>query len=162
MEQEDFLKELGRRGFIARIRRINELMAYDTIDYYTTRNIGIKQNWHLIFLLLKKEEVLTISDISRRLQFSHPAIIKIIKGMKNKGYVAFRKDPLDARRQLIQLTPKAKKELPRFEFEWNVIESVIAQSIDQDIFEALAKLEQIIMEKSIGKRCLEYLALNEN
>lgn len=150
--KEDFLKELEFVGFTARIKRISDSFMYDARKVYEDLGIGIEPNWHLIFLLLKKENQLTVTQIAQKLQFSHPAIIKITKKMKEKGYLVRIADTKDSRKQLLQLSEKGLKELPLFEKEWDKIERIIKEFVDQDFLDKLQGIEEKLNESGLFDR----------
>lgn len=150
--KEDFLKELEFVGFTARIKRISDSLMYDARKVYEDLGIGIEPNWHLIFLLLKKENQLTVTQIAQKLQFSHPAIIKITKKMKEKGYLVRITDANDSRKQLLQLSEKGLKELPLFEKEWDKIERIIKEFVDQDFLDKLQGIEEKLNESGLFDR----------
>ena len=155
----DFLKGLGYVGFTARIKRISDLLIYSAREHYNSINIGIEPNWHLIFLLLKEEEQLTVTEIANRLQFSHPAIIKIVKKMKEKGYLERFTDSKDSRKQCIRLSGKAIHELPKFEAEWQNIQLVIRGLVDDDFLERLNQLDQKLKDKSFQERYKDQISI---
>ncbi len=157
MIQEDFIRDLQESGFTARIKRLSDSMLYAARKLYKTLDLDIEPNWHLIFLLLKKEEVLSITDISSKLHFSHPAIIKIIKKMKEKGYVTSFSNPSDSRKQMIKLSDKALKELPKLEEKWNSIHNVIEDLIEKDFLEKLSSIENQLATKSLSERVINEL-----
>ena len=75
--KDDFLQELVFVGFTARMKRISDSLMYDARKIYEDLDIGIEPNWHLIFLLLKKEEQLTVTEIAQKLGFSHPVVMYV-------------------------------------------------------------------------------------
>ncbi|MDA3955071.1 MAG: MarR family transcriptional regulator [Bacteroidales bacterium] len=154
---EDFLKELGHIGFTARIKRISDKLIYSAREHYRTLNLNVEPNWHVLFLLLKKEKQLTVTEIANQLQFSHPAVIKIVNKMKEKGYVVSYTDSKDNRKQFIQLSKKAIKELPRFETEWLNIQTVLEKIVDDDFLKNLNQLEKKLNDKSFVERYKEQI-----
>lgn len=148
----DYLKELGFVGVTARLKRVSDTLMHDARRVYEYLDLAIEPNWHLVFLLLKKEKQLSVTEISAKLNFSHPAIINIIKKMKLKGYVISTTDTKDSRKQLIQLSPKALKELPVFEKEWDEIQVVVSQIFNTEFLEKLTIVEANISEASMLER----------
>ncbi len=148
----NFLSELKHLGFTARIKRLNEKIVSSTIAHYSRLDIKLEPNWHIIFLLLMKKGELTITEIANILGFSHPAIIKITRKMKDVGYLETRKDALDGRKTLIQISNKGKKALPRFEKEWLRIQEVLQELVDEDFLYKLTTLEQKLDEQSFAAR----------
>jgi len=151
----DFIRELAFKGFTARVKRLSDQLLYDARKLYEEINIGIEPNWHLVFLLLKKEKELTVTEIAQQLGFSHPAIIKIIKKMKEQGFVQSTLDTKDNRRQPIQLTDKGINNLPALEEKWEVIQDVVTELIGNEFLENFNDLETALKERNLYQRCLD-------
>jgi len=149
---QDFLPELQHLGFTARIKRLNEKIVSSTIDHYSSLNLKIEPNWHVIFLLLKQRGRLTVTEIANALGFSHPAMIKITRKMKDQGYLDTFKDDTDGRKTLIQLSKNGQKALPIFEAEWNRIQKVLQEVVNDDFLEKLTQLEQELQKQSFKER----------
>ena len=90
--KNDFLKELGHLGLIARLKRSSDAILYSIREMYKSENLDIEPNWHLVFLILKKHETRTMTEIAEAFQLSQPAIVKIINKMKEKGYIDCKED----------------------------------------------------------------------
>ena len=149
---QDFLPELQHLGFTARIKRLNEKIVSSTIDHYSSLNLKIEPNWHVIFLLLKQRGRLTVTEIANALGFSHPAMIKITRKMKDQGYLDTFKDDKDGRKTLIQLSKNGQKVLPAFETEWQKIQEVLKEVVTDDFLEKLTHLEQELQKQSFKER----------
>ncbi|OUL60122.1 MULTISPECIES: MarR family winged helix-turn-helix transcriptional regulator [unclassified Flavobacterium] len=157
MIQNDFLIELQLVGLTSRLKRLTDNILYSTKDFYKAVGVDIEPNWHLIFLLLKKHEELTVTEISERLQMSHPAIVKIIRNMKAKGYIETKTDTTDSRKQLLYLTEKAKLALPQLEKCWEACILTMNELLDgNELF--LKNLE--LIEEKIGKKSYKERTLN--
>ncbi|MEX0363127.1 MAG: GNAT family N-acetyltransferase [Allomuricauda sp.] len=150
--EPDFLQELKHLGFTARIKRLNESIVASTVDHYSSLNLALEPNWHVIFLLLKQRDTLTVTEMAQTLGFSHPAMIKTTRKMKEQGYLEYQKDALDQRKTLIQLSKKGKRLLPKFEKEWNRIQQVLQEVVDDALLNKLDTLEQNLKESSFSER----------
>ncbi|MDA0176382.1 MarR family transcriptional regulator [Mesoflavibacter profundi] len=153
----DFLVEIGLAGLNSRIKRLSDDLLYSTREYYKNAGLDIEPNWHLIFLILEKNKSLTITDISQELRLSHPACIKIINKMKKKKYIVTRADKNDSRKQLLELSTKAKEKLPEFHKHWEACIKTSEQLIENSpsFLKDLSELEQLISEKNYNQRTLE-------
>jgi len=151
--KNDFLKQLHSKGFTARIKRLSDTLIYNAREYYKHSILDIEPNWHLIFLLLKEKKQLTVTEIAFTLGFSHPAIIKIVKKMKEHGYLESIADKNDSRKQQIQLSEKAIKKLPEMEEEWLKIQEVIDEFVDDEFLQKLGEVEEKLAELSFMERC---------
>ena len=159
MGEQDFLTEIGPAGLHSRIKRLSDNLLYSTRDFYKAVGADIEPNWHLVFLLLQKHQTLTITEIAERLQLSHPAVVKIIRNMRQKGYVQAETDLTDSRKQSLTLTEKAKSTFEEFEKYWDAGVLTTLQMLEDNpsFLEALTKLEKQISRKSYKDRTLENL-----
>lgn len=145
--ENDFLKELEYVGLIARFKRLSDSMLQSVRDLYEIKGLDIEPNWHLVFLLLKKHEKRTMTEIAEAFQMSLPAVHKIINKMKKKGYVEITEDENDSRKRQIQLSQKAKNKLPMFEKIWgagreSLIEIIKGTAMQKNLEEVEQRLEQ--------------------
>ncbi len=148
----DFLTNLKHLGFTARMKRMNERIAYSTVEHYSRKHLGIEPNWHVVFLLLKEREMLTVTEMAAILGFSHPALIKITKKMKDAGYLDSFRDTEDARKTNLELSSKGKNALVHFEQEWFRIETILKNLVSNDFLEELQVLEEAFEQKSFKER----------
>ncbi len=153
--EKDFLQTLGHIGFTARIKRLYDSMYYDSKRYYSSSHLDIEPNWHIIFLLLKAEKGLSVTEIAKRLKFSHPAIIKVTKKMKERGYIDSLPDSSDNRKSIIRLSDKGLKHLPIFEKEWNRFRDVIKEVVDEAFLLKMAEIENKLYDQSLSKRYIQ-------
>ncbi|WP_130735860.1 MarR family winged helix-turn-helix transcriptional regulator [Flavobacterium sp. J27] len=156
---KDYLIVLEIEGLSSRIKRLSDALLYSTRDLYKSEDLDIEPNWNLIFRLLQQNEAMTITEIADALQFSHPAVIKIINKMKKTGYVTANLDDKDKRKQNIILTQKAIDKLPILENYWKIGTEVIQNLIDDspNFLEELLKIEEKVNQKSYKERALEKL-----
>lgn len=159
MIEQDFLLEIELAGLTSRIKRLSDNILYSTKEFYKEVQTDIEPNWHLLFLLLKKYKNLHIADIAEKLQLSHPAVIKIIKKMKEKGYVVAETNATDSRKQSISLSDKAYQSIPKFEQYWNACVQTMNELVEDnaDFLNDLEKIEQKLKEKSYKERTLKNL-----
>lgn len=150
--KDDFLASLGYVGFTARVKRISDKLMYEAREHYLKQPFEIEPNWHLILLLLKEKGQLTVTEIAGELKFSHPAIIKITRKMKDMGYLRSHTDQHDSRRQVLGLTDMAKKKLPSLEQEWVKISRVVEELVDDTFLRGLEQLEKKLFDKGLNER----------
>jgi DNA-binding MarR family transcriptional regulator len=148
---KDFIDEIGYYGLSARIKRLSDALNSEARKIYTHLDFDIEPNWHLVFLSLK-EQSLTVTELAKQLQFSHPAIVKIIQRMKERGYVKSKPDKKDSRKQLLSLTAKSKKLLPTYEKEWHYIQQIMDECTDDPFLEGIRLFEERMSEKPLLQR----------
>lgn len=159
---EDFLIEMGYAGLTGRLKRLSDAFMYQTRDFYREHDSEIEPNWHMIFLLLQKNETMTVTEIADALQLSHPAIVKLINKMKKRGYINSNLDPEDNRRYNLVLSPKAKKELPVLEAYWEAGNKALEEMLEHNtlLLEQLEQLEARMAEADFKTR-MDKLLINE-
>ena len=150
----DFLSDLGPLGFTARLKRISDAMVHSSRSLYDSLDLDIEPNWYLVFKLLQDEGRLTVTQISERLRFSHPSVISIVSKMKSRNYLFSSTDPSDSRRQYIELSEKAIREMPKLEKVWVASEEAVRDILSgsSEIFPLLEEIEQSIGQSSFAER----------
>ncbi|MFT6503181.1 MAG: DNA-binding MarR family transcriptional regulator [Crocinitomicaceae bacterium] len=131
--REDFIKELGYKALDSRLKRISDRISHDIRKLYKEINVDVEPNWYLIFMLLQKNEKVSISYIAEHLGYAHPSVVVIVKKMAEKGYLKTEHDKVDKRKQIITLTYKANKLMPKLEILWNSCEKAILDIMDKDL-----------------------------
>ena len=157
--ENDFLKDLGFLGVTARLKRLSDKLSYSIKELYSENLIDIEPSWHLVFLLLKKKKQSTMTEIAESLHLSQPAMTKMINRMSKKNYIEVIRDSNDKRKKILQLSSKAKRELPRFEVIWAAGENSIREILKANLafLDSLAEFEEQIDSKSFKDRALNYL-----
>ncbi len=151
---KDYINELDYIGLSARIKRLSDLLNSEARKVYAHLDFDIEPNWHLVFLALN-EQSLSVTELAQQLKFSHPAVVRIIKKMKGRGYVQSGEDKDDSRRQILSLTAKSKKLLPRFEGEWDNIQKVLNDCTPHDFLKSIRFIEEKLSQKSLFERLQE-------
>lgn len=160
--EADFLVEMGYTGLTGRLKRLSDAFIYQTRDFYREHESDIEPNWHMIFLLLQKNEKMTVTEIADTLQLSHPAIVKLINKMKKRGYIDSEIDPQDNRKYHLMLSQKAIKKLPVLEQYWIAGEKALEELLgfNTRLLEEIKKLEDRMAEADFKTR-MDKLLVNE-
>ncbi|MET9872933.1 MarR family transcriptional regulator, partial [Streptomyces sp. NPDC006386] len=96
------------------------------------------------------EGPLSVCDVAASVGVTHSAASQTAAQMARAGLVTHTPDPLDARRRLIALTPKARALLPRIEAEWEATRTAMAE-LDAELTMPLAALLREVTE-AVGRR----------
>lgn len=152
----DFLIELEYEGITSRLKRLSDTLLYSTKDLYKSEGLDIDPNWNLIFRLLQEHNELTITEMADTLQFSHPAVIKIVNKMKKRGYINSFADKDDKRKQVLSLTDKAHQHIKTFQEYWiagtEVVEDLLVDS--PNLLNELTKIEEKVNQLDYKQRVL--------
>lgn len=157
--KSDFIRELGPLAIAVRMKRAADMMMHSGRMLYRELGLDIEPNWYLIFLLLKKQGELSITEMAEQLRFAHPSIVTMVQKLKEKGYLQSLTDSNDSRKQLVKLTPKAKRNLPEFERVWEAGKEAIVELLDdEDVFShQLDGMEDKLIQKDYKERTLSKL-----
>lgn len=156
---KDFINEIQYYGLTARVKRLSDNLYHEARKIYQYLGYEIEPNWHLIILLLKKHETLSVTEIAKHLGLSHPAIIKITKKMKELDYIISLSDKHDSRKSLLALSEKCKTKLPTFDLVWSQIQNIVQECVEDDFLNHILFFEEKLSKKSLSER---FKALNEN
>ncbi|MCP4460959.1 MAG: MarR family transcriptional regulator [Cytophagales bacterium] len=157
--QYDFVNELGYLALATRLKRISEAIVHSGRNMYKSLGMDIEPNWFLIFKLLTKHEQLSVTEIAKKLHFSHPSVITLVSKMKERGYLQTFTDPIDSRKQLFELTEKAQTNLPEFETVWKAGTKGVADLFpaDNNFLDQLETLEIQLSQSDFMERTLNEL-----
>jgi DNA-binding MarR family transcriptional regulator len=152
--EKDFIKELGYRALDNRLKRISDRMSHDTRKFFKQIDIDVEPSWHLVFKLLKENEILTMVEIAEQLGYTHPSMVVMLKKMTAKGYIISDRDTVDKRKQNIKLTQKSYDLLPELEQIWTSCESAIYKMLKEDlsILDYLDQIEESIKTVPFNER----------
>lgn len=131
--ERDFIKEIGYKALDNRLKRISDRMLHDTRKFFKQIDIDVEPSWHLVFKLLKENDMLTMVDIAEQLGYTHPSMVAMLKKMTAKGYIISERDPVDKRKQNIKLTQKSHDLIPELEHIWNSCEHAIYKMLNKDL-----------------------------
>lgn len=129
----DFIASLEYKALDSRLKRISDRMSHDVRRFYKELGIDIEPNWYLIFMLLQKGEEVSIATIAESLGYTHPSIAIMVKKMADKGYLGIKKDGEDKRKQMVSLSDKSLKILPKLELIWQSCERAILNMLANDL-----------------------------
>ena len=157
--KDDFMEELGYLALATRLKRISDAMVHSGRQMYKSLGLDIEPNWYLIFKLLDRHGTLSVTEIAGKLHFSHPSVITLIKKMKGNGYLESFTDKQDSRKQQVQLSAKAKQNLPQLEKIWEAGTLGVSRLFDpkDDFLGQLEKIERQLNEKDFRERTLNEL-----
>ncbi len=157
--EKDFLVDLKYLGITARLKRINDTISASIKEMYKIEGTDIEPSWHLVFLILKKHKMLSMSEIAFAFNTSLPATFKMIDKMRKKGYVKIEKDKSDTRKKHVSLTKKSYKELPKLEKIWDAGQKSIEEILknNKSFLTSLGKFENEIVRKGFNERVVEKL-----
>jgi DNA-binding MarR family transcriptional regulator len=122
------------------LRHVLELLDGDVAKVYQEQGLAeYRPRYSPVVRALLVEGPLPVRDLAAAVGVTHSAVSQTAAQMARAGLVTHTPDPQDARRRLIELTPKAHALLPQIEAEWDATARAMAD-LDAELSMPLKKL----------------------
>jgi len=157
----DYLRQLGPVFLDHRFRRMTETLLRSAEEVYDARNLNFRGRWASTYQLLHSEGPLAVGQIAERLRLTHPGVIGITDEMVAAEVVVAVRDPGDARRRMLGLTPRGKRmsaELFKIWAELGKAQRNRFAAAGCDIMSVLEKVEDGLVEHGLAPEVLKKLA----
>jgi DNA-binding MarR family transcriptional regulator/GNAT superfamily N-acetyltransferase len=161
----NFVKQLGEVAFGTRLRLLTDRFTQDGVKIYQSQNIDFEPRWFTMFYLLSKRSPLSISEITRELGFTQPAVTQIANILLKKGLVKIVKHKEDTRKKMLSLSHKGISLLPSLEPVWESFEEAVRElfaSTGYDVLLMIEKLETALDEKDMYERVTKKIKLKQS
>lgn len=90
-----------------RIKRISNALDRKRTRDMETMELTSSQGWLLGYLTRHRDEAVTLGDLVRKFDLTHPTVSGILQRLEAKGFVTVEADPADRRRRCVRVTEKA-------------------------------------------------------
>ncbi|MCO5933955.1 MarR family winged helix-turn-helix transcriptional regulator [Mucilaginibacter sp. RB4R14] len=114
-------KSLGYLVLGSRLRRMSETFLAEINRIYQNEGIEFDASWFPVFYLLSNNDSLSIKELSKQTEVSHPAASQLITNLKNRKLVETTTHADDGRRQMVQFTDKGRELLKQILPVWEAI-----------------------------------------
>jgi ribosomal protein S18 acetylase RimI-like enzyme len=142
----DLIKELGAMAVASRMKRLADRFQHDVGVVFRERQVSLEPRWMTVYYLLARDGAMSVVEIARALQISHPAVHQVAQEMLKAGYLVQNRDQQDGRRRLLNLSDSALAVLPQMRELWDDVERAAAQVIQDSGFDVLSVLERLEWE----------------
>ena len=156
----NFIEELGTMALGSRIKNLSEHLMKDVSRIYKDQGLDFEPRWFTFFQLVLQKKEVSVTEIARELNQTHPAAVQVINNLEKKKLITSRKDKKDQRKRLIRLTKKGKQLAEELGPVWEAIHhsarEILAES-DPELIDHIARVEEAIKQKSTYQRVTERL-----
>ncbi|MFF4693016.1 MarR family winged helix-turn-helix transcriptional regulator [Streptomyces camelliae] len=122
------------------LRHVLELLDADVAKVYQEQGLfEYRPRFSPVVRALLAEGPLSVRDLAAAVGVTHSAASQTAAQMARADLVTHASDPQDARRRLIELTPKAHALLPQIQAEWDATVAAMAE-LDAELSMPLADL----------------------
>ena len=154
----DIMENLGTLALGSSLKRLSDQLMQDGIRVYRELGIEFEAKWFLVFYYLKHKGPTTVTDLSRGLGVSHPAIIQIAREMIAANLLAVYRDVSDKRKRVLALTRYGKEKAQELEPVWQAIRIVLQELLNEagsEILNELSGLEKALKKRGFHQRFLD-------
>lgn len=151
------INEAGILALSTRLQRLSERLRRDGALIYKSFGIEFEPKWFPVIFALNQKEVLSIVEIANEIGYTHPSTISLLKELEKKDLIKSKKDKLDERKRLIQLTPKGIELVSQIQPIWELITSVLGEISDNEnhLLKAIEEVEEKIANQTFFQRALQ-------
>lgn len=157
----DYIRQLGPVILDHRFRRMTETLLRSAEQIYEARGLPLRARWTSTYQLLYTEGPLAVGEIADRLRLTHPGVIGITDEMLAAGILSAERDPDDARRRILALSPRGRRMSAELFSIWTELGNAQRNRFAAsgcDIMSVLEKVEDGLSERGLASEVLEKLA----
>lgn len=154
----DFFDKVGVLAIASRLRRLTDRMSADDIKIYQLFGLDFKPKWFPLFATLMDQQPHAVTSIAKETGLSHSSISVMAKEMQEKGLLAIRQSPDDARRTELLLTEAGRSVVPAIRRMMLAGEKSVNKVLNrchQNLWLALGEWEKCLDEQSLYERVKE-------
>ncbi len=126
----NFIEELGTMALGSRVKNLSEMLMKDVSRIYKEMDLDFEPRWFTFFQLVLRNPGITVTEIARELNQTHPAAVQVINSLEKKKLVRTKKDKTDQRKRLVSLTKKGKDLSEELEAVWEAVHQSAREILD--------------------------------
>lgn len=142
----DLIKEIGALTLASRMKRLADRFLHDVGVIFRERQVSVEPRWATVYYLLARDGSMSVTEIARALQISHPAVHQVAREMLKAGYLVQNSDSQDGRKRMLSLSDLALSVKSEMQELWGDVEAAASQVIRDSGFDVLRVLERLEWE----------------
>lgn len=153
----NIIDESGILALSTRLQRLSEQMRKDGALLYKTFNIEFEPKWFPVVYTLYHKGVLSVVEIANEIGYTHPSTISLLKELEKQKLINSKKDKVDERKRLLQLTDKGQEMIIKMKPVWDIMANVLSEIADNEnhLLKAINEAESKIANQSFLQRALQ-------
>jgi DNA-binding MarR family transcriptional regulator len=148
------IDESGILAIATRLQRLSDQIRKDGFQVYKAHGIDFEPKWFPVMYTLFHKPVLSVVEIANEIGYTHPSTISLLKELEKEKLIRSKKDKIDERKRLLQLTEKGQILVGQMQPVWDVLKMATAEMIDTEnnLMRAIEEVEGQLKEKSFFDR----------
>ncbi|HVW58664.1 MAG TPA: MarR family transcriptional regulator [Puia sp.] len=147
----------GLLAIATRLQRLSERLRKDGALIYKAYGIDFEPKWFPVIYTLHCKPLLSVVEIASEIGYTHPSTISLLKELEKQRLIRSRRDKVDERKRLLQLTEKGKALVGQVQPVWKVMTTAIAEFTDtrNNLMKAIIEVEDQLDRQSFLQRARE-------
>lgn len=153
----NIIDESGILAISTRLQRLSEQLRKDGALVYKSYGIDFEPKWFPVIYTLHYRDTLSVVEIANEIGYTHPSTISLLKELEKQKMIRSKKDKVDERKRLIQLTAKGQELIAQMKPVWEVMKSALTEITDNqnNLLKAIEEAENKIVHQSFLQRVLQ-------
>lgn len=154
------IDDVGILAIATRMQRLAEMMRKDGLQIYKDHNIAFEPKWFPVIYTLYHKPLLSVVEIAGEIGYTHPSTISLLKELEKEKLIRSKKDKIDSRKRLLQLTDKGQEMVTQMKPVWNLMIDAITEltNTPTNLLQAIIEVEDKLEEKSMSARAADIRA----
>lgn len=154
------IDEVGILAIATRLQRLSDRMRKDGLLIYKANGIDFEPKWFPVIYTLYNKPVLSVVEIATEIGYAHPSTISLLKELEKEKLIRSKRDTVDERKRLIQLTAKGKALIEQMKPVWEVMVAATRELTDtkNNLMQAIIETEEAFDKQSFLQRARRHMA----
>ena len=159
----NIINDLGVLAIATRLQRLAEQMRKDGLLIYKAHGLDFEPKWFPVIYTLHIKQCLSVVELSAEIGYSHPSTISLLKELEKQKLIKSKKDKVDERKRLVQLTEKGQALIEQMKPVWQIMIAATTQLTEtkNNLMKALEEVEQQMEIQSFYQRAKVIMAANQ-
>jgi MarR family transcriptional repressor of mepA len=153
-DKPTMIDELGELALSTRLMRLSEWTRKDVTKIYQEYGLAFESKWFPVLYILSRKAPLGVVELADELGYAHPSVIALVKEMEKQKLIRSVTSKTDARKRLLQLTPKALEWEKKMQPLWDKMRIVAGEIYNNgsSLLKAVEDVERALKECSFYQR----------
>ncbi|WP_293916214.1 MULTISPECIES: MarR family winged helix-turn-helix transcriptional regulator [unclassified Sphingobacterium] len=152
----NIIDSLGILALSTRLQRLSEQLRKEGTLLYKEFDIDFEPKWFPVMYTLFHKGTLSVVEIASEISYTHPSTINLLKELETQKLIRSKKDKIDERKRLLQLTAKGAALIAEMKPVWDLMTTVLTEITNNqnNLLQAIQETEQRIAEQSFMQRAM--------
>ncbi|QQT26083.1 MarR family winged helix-turn-helix transcriptional regulator [Sphingobacterium spiritivorum] len=152
----NIIDSLGILALSTRLQRLSEQLRKEGTLLYKEFDIDFEPKWFPVMYTLFHKGTLSVVEIASEIGYTHPSTINLLKELEAQKLIRSKKDKIDERKRLLQLTAKGSTLIAEMKPVWDLMTTVLTEITNNqnNLLQAIQETEQRIAEQSFMQRAM--------